>query len=101
MADEPNQGATGDTTETDEVRPDADAGPAGAGAPINQGAAGAGPEGGSAYEPGASAYGESPSSAAGAAASATDFLDERPEVAVGGAFLAGFVVAQILKKVGE
>jgi hypothetical protein len=97
MADEPNQGAAGDTTEVDQVSPDGDAGPAGAGAPINQGAAGAGPEGGSAYDPGASAYGESPRSVG----SSSDFLDERPEVAVGGAFLAGFVVAQILKKVGE
>ena len=97
MADEPNQGATGDATEAAEARTRADPGPAGAGAPINQGAAGAGPSGGSAYEPGAAAHGESPASVG----SANDFLDERPEVAVGGAFLAGFVVAQILKKVGE
>ena len=59
MVDEPNQGAAGDTTDTD-AWATGDAGPAGAGAPINQGAAGAGPEGGSAYEPGADAHGESP-----------------------------------------
>ena len=55
----------------------------------NQGAAG--------DEPVAAAYGESPLSVG----NASEFLDERPEVAVGGAFVAGFVVAQILKKVGE
>jgi hypothetical protein len=31
----------------------------------------------------------------------TETLEERPEILVGAAFLGGFVVAQILKKVGE
>jgi hypothetical protein len=31
----------------------------------------------------------------------TDTLDEHPEILVGAAFVGGFVLAQILKKVGE
>jgi hypothetical protein len=63
---------------------------------LNQGAPGAGPEGSSAYEPGAAAYGQSPLSVE----SAGDAFDERPELFVGAAFVGGFVFAQILKRVG-
>jgi hypothetical protein len=35
------------------------------------------------------------------AVAVADTLDERPEILVGAAFLGGFVLAQILKKVGE
>jgi hypothetical protein len=49
------------------------------------------------YEQGPAAYSESPLS--------VDKLggayEERPELFVGAAFLGGFVVAQILKKVGQ
>ena len=96
MVDEPNQGAAGDTTETD-AWATGDAGSAGAGAPINQGAAGAGPEGGSAYEPGAEAYGESPLTAEREG----DPFSERPELFVGAAFAGGFALAQLLKRVGS
>lgn len=44
---------------------------------------------------------ESPLSAATATAAAAGPLDERPEILVGAAFVGGFVVARILKKVGE
>jgi hypothetical protein len=37
----------------------------------------------------------------GAVAAASDAFEERPEIFVGAAFVGGFVVAQILKKVGE
>jgi hypothetical protein len=36
-----------------------------------------------------------------AVAAASDAFEERPELFVGAAFVGGFVVAQILKKVGE
>ena len=36
-----------------------------------------------------------------AVAAASDIFEERPELFVGAAFVGGFVVAQILKKVGE
>ena len=53
--------------------------------PINQGAAGQAPP-----------QGESPLSAQGQ----TEFVDEHPEVLVGAAFAGGFVLAQILKRLG-
>ena len=62
---------------------------------LNQGAPGAGPEGSSAYDPGAAAYGESPLTVG----STGDAFDERPELFVGAAFVGGFVLAQILKRV--
>jgi hypothetical protein len=36
-----------------------------------------------------------------AVAAASDAFEERPELFVGAAFVGGFVVAQILKRVGE
>ena len=42
-----------------------------------------------------SADGDSP------VAAVTETLDERPEILVGAAFIGGFVVAKILKKVGQ
>jgi hypothetical protein len=96
MADEPNQGAGGEAPNATATEPSREPGPAGAGAPVNQGAPGAGPEGGSAYEPGAEAYGQSPLTES----SASDAFDEHPEVFVGAAFVGGFVLAQILKRVG-
>ena len=44
---------------------------------------------------------ESPLSAATATADAASPLDERPEILVDAAFVGGFVVARILKKVGK
>jgi hypothetical protein len=44
---------------------------------------------------------ESEPESPGAVAAASDAFDERPELFVGAAFVGGFVVAQILKKVGE
>jgi hypothetical protein len=95
---EPNQGAAGDAPDaTTTQQPSGDAGPAGAGAPVNQGAAGAGPAGSSAYEPGAVAYGESPASVG----TTSDAFDQHPELFVGAAFLGGFALAQILKRVAQ
>ena len=85
--EEPNQGATGEAPDTATAEPTGDAGAAGAGAPINQGAPGAAPSGG----------GQSPLSAQGGG----EFVDEHPEVLVGAAFVGGFVVAQILKQFSE
>ena len=48
-----------------------------------------------AYDPNTDAAdGDSP------VAGVTETLDERPEILVGAAFIGGFVVAKILKKVG-
>ena len=90
----PNQGASGDagTAEATAV-PAPDPGPAGVGAPINQGAPGAGPEGGAAYEPGATARGESPLTVE----TEHDAFAERPELYVGAAFAGGLAVALILR----
>ena len=90
----PNQGASGDadTAEATAV-PSPDPGPAGAGAPINQGATGAGPEGGAAYEPGAAAHGESPLTAD----TVSDSFAEHPEGYVGAAFAGGLAIALILR----
>jgi len=60
--------------------------------PINQGAPGSAPSG-SAAPPSA---GESPLSAQGGG----EFVDEHPEALVGAAFAGGFVLAQILKRLG-
>ena len=98
MVEEPNQGATGGS-EDEESAPatGTDPGPAGAGAPINPGGPGAGPEGGSAYEPGAEAHSESPLSVP---SEQDDVFAARPELFVGGAFVGGFALAQILKRFG-
>ena len=62
----------------------------------NQGAAGAAPDSSSTQERPSAAYSESPLSveALGGA------YEERPELFVGAAFVGGFLMAQILKKVG-
>jgi hypothetical protein len=96
MADEPNQGAAADVPDVEDTKPSGDAGPAGAGAPVNQGAPGAGPEGSSAYEPGAAAHSESPLGVA----AASDLYADRPELFVGAAFVGGFAIAKILKRLG-
>jgi hypothetical protein len=67
------------------------------GAPINQGAPGAGPEGADAYDPGAEAGGQSPLRAP----TEGDTFSGRPELLVGAAFVGGFAVAQILKRFGQ
>ena len=98
MAEEPNQGATGGAEhETFVAESGTDPGPAGAGGPINQGAPGAGPEGGSAYEPGAEAHAESPLRVP---SEGDGVFSERPEIFVGAAFAGGFALAQILKRFG-
>ena len=85
--EQPNQGAPGDAPDTTAAEPTGDAGPAGAGAPINQGAPGSAP----------ASFGQSPFSAQGGA----EFVDDHPEVLVGAAFVGGFALAQILKRLGE
>jgi hypothetical protein len=90
--DEPNQGATGEAPDTATAQPTGDPGPAGAGAPINQGAPGSGTSGSA--RPGS---GQSPLSAQGG----SDFVGEHPEALVGAAFVGGFALAQILKQFGE
>jgi hypothetical protein len=93
-----NQGATGEPPPAPgEGPPPEQEGPVNVGAPINQGAAGAGPEGASAYDTGAEAGGESPLSAE----TEESVFRERPELFVGAAFIGGFAVAQILKRLGE
>ena len=90
----PNQGASGDVdTAEAPAAPSPDPGPAGAGAPINQGAPGAGPAGGAAYEPGAAARGESPLTVD----TEHDAFAERPELYVGAAFAGGLAAALILR----
>jgi hypothetical protein len=93
----PNQGATGEPVSAAAERPPPPwEGPVNVGAPINQGAAGAGPEGASAYDVRAEAGGESPLSVE----SEGDPFVERPELFVGAAFVGGFALAQILKRLG-
>jgi hypothetical protein len=72
-------------------------GPVNVGAPINQGATAAGPEGADAYDPGAEAGGQSPLRAP----TEGDPFDERPELFVGAAFVGGFALAQILRRLGQ
>jgi hypothetical protein len=62
----------------------------------NQGAPGPGPEGASAYDAGAEFGGESPLSVG----TDDDPFAARPEVFVGAAFVGGFALAQILKRLG-
>jgi hypothetical protein len=71
--------------------PPDDAGPAASGAPVNQGATGAGPEGEGAYRGGP----------AGSAQGGGDVFAERPELFVGGAFVGGFALAMLLKRLGS
>jgi hypothetical protein len=93
-----NQGATGEPPPVaGEGPPPPQEGPVNVGAPINQGAAAAGPEGASAYDTRAEAGGESPLSAETEGSP----LSERPELFVGAAFIGGFALAQILKRLGE
>ena len=94
----PNQGATGDAQAETTAASGVDPGPAGAGAPINQGAPGAGPEGPAAYDAGAEARADSPGGVDDDGGSA---FEERPELFVAGAFIGGFALAQILKRFGE
>ena len=94
----PNQGAPWNPAPAEgEGPPPAQEGPVNVGAPINQGAAGAGPEGASAYDARAEAGGESPLSAE----SQSNAFGERPELFVGAAFVGGFALAQILKRLGR
>jgi hypothetical protein len=97
MAEEvaPNEGATGGVWATDAAAaaqsgegPPPGVGPTGAGAPINQGATGNAPRAGG---------GESPLSVP----KADDPFAQRPEVFVGAAFAGGFVLAQILRRLGR
>jgi hypothetical protein len=62
----------------------------------NQGAAGGAPGPSTTYERGSAAYAESPLSVETLGGA----YEDRPELFVGAAFLGGFLVAQILKKVG-
>jgi hypothetical protein len=67
----------------------------------NQGATGgvgAGPEGATAYDARPEAGGESPLSAG---THGEDGFSSRPEIFVGAAFVGGFALAQILKRVGR
>jgi hypothetical protein len=59
----------------------------------NQGAPGDAPEAGDDFQP---SGGESPLSAA----VASDLYEDRPELFVGAAFVSGFALAQILKRLG-
>jgi hypothetical protein len=98
MEGTPNQGAPGEASAAEAGGPPWRQGsPASAGAPINQGAPGAGPKGADAYDPGAEAGGQSPLRAP----TQEDPLSERPEVFVGAAFVGGFALAQILKRLGR
>jgi hypothetical protein len=93
----PNQGAAGESVPAWEQSPRPEQkGPVNVGAPINQGAAGAGPEGASAYDARAEAGGESPLSVK----SEGSAFSERPELFVGAAFVGGFALAQILRRLG-
>jgi hypothetical protein len=93
----PNQGATGEAGPAEGQGPPPDwAGPGYAGAPVNQGAAGAGPEGASAYDARAEAGGESPLSVE----TEGNAFSERPELFIGAAFVGGFALAQILRRFG-
>jgi hypothetical protein len=76
MADEPNQGAAAEAPDVAGAKPSGDAGPAGAGAP---------------------ASGELPLGVA----AASDLYEDHPELFVGAAFVGGFAIAQILKRLGE
>jgi hypothetical protein len=94
----PNQGATGRWRAARRGGPPPpSAGPVNVGAPVNQGATAAGPEGAAAFEPGAAAFGESPLSAG----TEDDAFAARPELYVGAAFVGGFALAQILKRLGR
>jgi hypothetical protein len=93
----PNQGATGASRPPAWSQPSPEQeGPVNVGAPVNQGGPGAGPEGAGAYDTRAEAGGQSPLSAV----SAGDAFRERPELFVGAAFVGGFALAQILKRLG-
>ena len=97
MAEEaaPNQGAPGNVPwASGEGSPPPDEGTVNVGAPINQGAPGPGPEGASAYDARAQAGGESPLSVDTEGGG----FAEHPELFVGAAFVGGFAVAQILKR---
>ena len=62
----------------------------------NQGAAGSAPDPSTTYERGSAAYAESPLSVETLGGA----YEDRPELFVGAAFLGGFLVAKVLKKVG-
>jgi hypothetical protein len=62
----------------------------------NQGAAGGAPDASTTYERGSAAYTESPLSVETLGGA----YEDRPELFVGAAFLGGFLVAKVLKKVG-
>ena len=101
MADQPNQGATGDVPpeQVTEVRPQGDA-------PSAQGSVNQGATGDSAAATGATGagdavaarrMGETPLSVDAQG----DAFDERPELFVAGAFLGGVVLAQVLRRFGS
>jgi hypothetical protein len=95
---EPNQGATGGPVPwAEDGPPPEQEGPVNVGAPVNQGAPGAGPEGAGAYDARAEAGGESPLSVE----SEGSAFRERPELFVGAAFVGGFALAQILRRLGQ
>jgi hypothetical protein len=71
--------------------PPADAGPAATGAPVNQGATGAGPDADTAYRGGPM----------GAQTGGDDPFAERPELFVGAAFAGGLAVAMLLRRLGS
>ena len=81
MADEPNQGATGEAT-AEQAAGTASGAPGPAGPELNQGATGNRP------------LGESPLSVE----SEGDLFSERPEAFVGAAFAGGFALALILRR---
>jgi hypothetical protein len=62
----------------------------------NQGAPGTGPEGSEGFEAFEPASGDSPLSVA----AASDLYADHPELFVGAAFVGGFAIAQILKRLG-
>jgi hypothetical protein len=89
----PNQGAfAGGPPPADAAGgpPPDDAGPAATGAPVNQGATGAGPHGEGAYQGGSA--GSEPGG---------DPFAQRPELFVGGAFVGGLALAIFLKRLGS
>jgi hypothetical protein len=71
--------------------PPADAGPAATGAPVNQGATGAGPDAETRYRGGPM----------GAQMGGDDAFAERPELFVGAAFAGGLALAMLLRRLGS
>ena len=98
MQDPANQGAPGEAPVGGAVgNPPPEGATVNVGAPVNQGAPGAGPEGVSAYDTGAEAGGQSPLDAL----PEDNLLEERPEILVGAAFVGGFALALIVKRLGQ